>query len=190
VCHVYIDKSADVKKAVNIAFNAKVQRPGVCNAMETLLVHESVMYDVLPPLAEKYLKAGVEMRGDERVTGLLSHATAASPLDWKTEYLDKIISIKVVGSLEEAIAHINEYGSGHTESIVTGDPKAADLFQKAVDASCVMVNASTRLHDGSVFGFGAEIGISTQKLHARGVMGLRELLTTKYLVDGDGHIRE
>lgn len=190
VCHVYVDKSADVEKAVNIAFNAKVQRPGVCNAMETLLVHEHMMFDILPKIAEKYHKAGVEIRGDDRVVGLVSRAKAAGPEAWSTEYLDKIVSVKVVDSVEEAIDHINTYGSGHTDSIITEDKKAAELFEKSVDSACVMVNASTRLHDGGVFGFGSEIGISTQKLHARGTMGLRELTTTKYIVEGDGQIRE
>lgn len=190
VCHVYVDKSADMEKAVNIAYNAKVQRPGVCNAMESLLIHEHLVYDMLPKIAEKYVKAGVEIRGDDRVTGLFAHAKEATEKDWGTEYHDKIVSIKVVDSLEEAIAHINKYGSGHTDSIVTEDKKAAAAFEKAVDSSCVMVNTSTRLHDGGVFGFGSEIGISTQKLHARGTMGLRELTTTKYLVEGDGQIRE
>ena len=148
------------------------------------------MYDVLPKITERYSKAGVEMRGDERVTGLVSKAKAATDEDWATEYHDKIVSIKIVDGLEEAIEHINRFGSGHTDSIITQDEKSAALFQKSVDASCVMVNASTRLHDGGVFGFGSEIGISTQKLHARGTMGLRELTTTKYLVQGTGQIRE
>lgn len=190
VCHVYIDKSADMDKAINIAFNAKVQRPGVCNAMESLLVHDYMMWDILPKISGKYIKAGVEMRGDEKVVGLIPQATPASPRDWGTEYHDKIVSIKVVNSLEEAIDHINTYGSGHTDCIVTEDKQAAAKFEKAVDSSCVMVNASTRLHDGSVFGFGSEIGISTQKLHARGTMGLRELTSTKYIVEGNGQIRE
>lgn len=190
VCHVYVDESADVDMAVNIAFNSKVQRPSVCNAMETLLVHEHLMYDILPKITEKYSKAGVEIRGDERVVGMVSKAKAATDEDWATEYHDKIVSIKIVDSLDEAIDHVNRYGSGHTDSIITNDSASADKFLKAVDASCVMVNASTRLHDGGVFGFGSEIGISTQKLHARGTMGLRELTTTKYLVQGSGQIRE
>lgn len=190
VCHVYVDKSADVEKAVNIAFNAKVQRPGVCNAMESLVVHEHMMWDILPRITEKYKKAGVEMRGDDRVVGLVSTAQKATAEDWGKEYHDKIVSIKVVDSLEEAIDHINRYGSGHTDSIITEDQEAAELFQKAVDSSCVMVNTSTRLHDGGVFGFGSEIGISTNKLHARGTMGLRELTSKKYLVTGTGQIRE
>jgi glutamate-5-semialdehyde dehydrogenase len=190
VCHVYIDKFADMDKAVKIAVNSKVQRPGVCNAMETLLIHEYMMWDMLPKLAGEYLRAGVELRGDERVRGLIPQAKEATDEDWDTEYHDLILSIKIVNSLDEAIAHINQHGSGHTESIVTEDKPSAAMFQKAVDSSCVMVNASTRLHDGGVFGFGSEIGISTQKLHARGTMGLRELTTTKYLVEGTGQIRE
>ncbi len=190
VCHVYIDKAADMDKAVNIAFNAKVQRPGVCNAMESLLIHEHMMWDILPKITGKYIKAGVEMRGDERVVGLIPQAHTASDRDWGTEYHDKIVSIKVVDSLDEAIEHINKYGSGHTDSIITEDKQAAAKFEKAIDSSCVMVNASTRLHDGGVFGFGSEIGISTQKLHARGTMGLRELTSTKYIVEGTGQIRE
>ncbi|MCG3204785.1 MAG: Gamma-glutamyl phosphate reductase [Elusimicrobia bacterium] len=190
VCHVYIDKAADMEKAVNIAFNSKVQRPGVCNAMESLLIHEQMMWDILPKISGKYIKAGVEMRGDDRVVGLIPQAKPASPRDWGTEYHDKIVSMKVVDSLEEAIEHINRYGSGHTDSIVTEDKQASEKFEREVDSSCVMVNASTRLHDGGVFGFGSEIGISTQKLHARGTMGLRELTSTKYIVEGDGQIRE
>ncbi len=190
VCHVYVDKAADMDKAVSIAFNAKVQRPGVCNAMESLLVHEHMMWDILPKISGKYIKAGVEMRGDDRVVGLIPQAKPAGERDWGTEYHDKIVSIKIVDSLDDAIEHINKYGSGHTDSIITEDKKAAAKFEKAVDSSCVMVNASTRLHDGGVFGFGSEIGISTQKLHARGTMGLRELTTTKYIVEGTGQIRE
>lgn len=190
VCHVYIDESADVEMAVNIAFNSKVQRPAVCNAMETLLVHEHLMYDILPKITERYTKAGVEIRGDERVVGVVPRAKPATDEDWATEYHDKIVSIKIVDNLEEAIDHVNKYGSGHTDSIITSNAASAEKFQKAVDASCVMVNASTRLHDGGVFGFGSEIGISTQKLHARGTMGLRELTTAKYLVHGTGQIRE
>jgi len=190
VCHVYIDKFADMDKAVKIAVNAKVQRPGVCNAMETLIIHEYMMWDMLPKLAGEYLRAGVEMRGDDRVRGLVAQAKEATDEDWDTEYHDLILSIKIVDTIQEAIEHINRHGSGHTESIITEDKKNADMFQKAIDSSCVMVNASTRLHDGSVFGFGSEIGISTQKLHARGTMGLRELTTTKYLVEGTGQIRE
>ncbi len=190
VCHVYVDKAAEIEMAVNIAFNSKVQRPGVCNAMECLLVHEHMMWDILPRMAGKYLKAGVEMRGDDRVVGLIPQAQPVSPRDWGSEYHDKIVAIKIVDSLDEAIEHINTYGSGHTDSIVTEDKQAAAKFERAVDSACVMVNASTRLHDGGAFGFGSEIGISTQKLHARGTMGLRELTSTKFIVEGNGQIRE
>jgi glutamate-5-semialdehyde dehydrogenase len=189
VCHVYVDKSADIEKAVNIAFNSKVQRPGVCNAMESLLIHEHMMWDILPKISGKYIKAGVEMRGDDRVVGLISQAKNAGERDWGTEYHDKIVSMKVVDSLEEAIDHINKYGSGHTDSIVTEDKQAAAKFEKAVDSSCVMVNTSTRLHDGGVFGFGSEIGISTQKLHARGPMALEELCSVKWVIRGTGQVR-
>lgn len=190
LCHVYIDKSADVAKGVRIAVNAKVQRPGVCNAMETLLIHSELLYDVIPKVTAEYLKAGVEIRGDDRVCGLVTQARAATAEDWDTEFHDKIVAIKIVENLDEAIDHINHHGSGHTDSIVTEDKAAGERFQRSIDSSCVMINASTRLHDGGVFGFGSEIGISTQKLHARGTMGLRELTTTKYLVDGTGQIRE
>ena len=190
VCHVYVDKSADVVKAARIAVNAKVQRPGVCNAMEILLVHSSLLRDFVPTVAKEFFKAGVEVRADERVRGVVPEAKAATAADWDTEFHDLILGIHAVDSVDEAIDHINRHGSGHTESIVTEDASAAERFQRAVDAACVMVNASTRLHDGSVFGFGSEIGISTQKLHARGTMGLRELTTTKFLVDGTGQIRE
>jgi glutamate-5-semialdehyde dehydrogenase len=190
VCHVYIDKSAEIEMAVNIAFNSKVQRPGVCNAMECLLVHEHMMWDILPRMAGAYLKAGVEMRGDDRVVGLIPQAQPATSSDWGTEFHDLIVAIKVVDSLDEAIEHINTYGSGHTDGIVTSDKDAAAKFERAVDSACVMVNASTRLHDGGAFGFGSEIGISTQKLHARGTMGLRELTSTKFIVEGNGQIRE
>lgn len=190
VCHVYIDKSADLEKAVRIAVNAKVQRPGVCNAMESLLIHEYLLYDALPKVAAAYRQAGVEIRGDDRVVGLVPHASLVPDDEWSKEYLDKIVAIKIVDSLDEAIAHINKFGSGHTDSIVTEDKASATAFEKSVDSSCVMVNTSTRLHDGGAFGFGSEIGISTQKLHARGTMGLRELTTTKYIVEGDGQIRE
>jgi glutamate-5-semialdehyde dehydrogenase len=190
VCHVYVDKTADIEKAVNIAFNSKVQRPGVCNAMECLLIHEQMMWDILPKMAGKFIKAGVEMRGDDRVVGLIPQAQAATSDDWGKEYHDLIVAIKIVDSLDEAITFINTYGSGHTDSIVTEDQAAAQKFERAVDSSCVVVNASTRLHDGGTFGFGSEIGISTQKLHARGTMGLRELTSTKFIVEGTGQIRE
>jgi glutamate-5-semialdehyde dehydrogenase len=190
VCHVYVDQAADVEKAVKIAFNAKVQRPGVCNAMESLLIHQHLLYDMVPMITEKYKKAGVEIRGDERVTGLVSSVKKATDEDWGKEYHDLIVSMKIVDSLDEAVAHINRFGSGHTDSIITEDKAAAEHFLKAVDSSCVMVNASTRLHDGGVFGFGSEIGISTNKLHARGTMGLKDLTSKKYIVHGTGQVRD
>lgn len=189
-CHMFIDESADLEMAKNLAFNAKVQRPGVCNAMETLLVHRKVAGSFLPNLAKRLSEACVEIRGDEETRKFVPFAKAASEEDWPAEYLDLILAIRVVGSLEEAVSHINRYGSGHTDAIVTKDQVQADRFLREVDSACVMVNASTRLHDGGVFGLGAEIGISTGKLHARGTMGLRELTSTKYIVKGSGQIRE
>jgi glutamate-5-semialdehyde dehydrogenase len=176
--------------ATKIAYNAKVQRPGVCNAMETLLVHKDIAPAVLPPLHDLYVKAGVKLVGDAATRLILPDIGAAQESDWSTEYLALELSIRIVGSLDEAIAHINKYGSGHSEAIVTNNREAAETFLRDVDAAAVFHNASTRLHDGSVFGLGSEIGISTQKLHARGTMGLRELTTTKYLVYGHGEIRE
>lgn len=190
VCHVYVDAKADVKMAENIAYNAKVQRPGVCNAAETLLVHSAIADKFLPGMAEKYRGAGVEIRGDGRVCRMLPGTKPAIASDWGAEYLDLIISVKIVDSLDEAIRHINTYSSGHTDTIVTEDKDNARKFLLETDSSCVMHNASTRLHDGGQFGLGAEIGISTFKLHARGTMGLTELTTTKYVVIGQGHIRE
>jgi len=190
VCHVYVDEQADLAMAEKIAVNAKVQRPGVCNAMETLLVHRKVAEEFLPKIAQAYQAAHVEIRGDEAVRRVVAGALPATDEDWHTEYLDLIVSIKVVDSLEQAMAHINRYGSGHTDAIVTRDAEAADRFLKGVDSAAVLHNASTRLHDGGVFGLGAEIGISTRKLHARGTMGARELTTTKYVVHGSGQIRE
>ena len=190
LCHTYIDKAADIEMAAKVAFNAKCQRPGVCNTMETLLVHKDIANKALPPLADLYKKAGVEIRGDEAVRAVISDAKQATEEDWSTEYLDLILSIKIVNSLDEAIVHINKHGSGHSEAIITEDKEAAQKFTTEVDAAAVFVNASTRLHDGSVFGLGAEIGISTQKLHARGTMGVKELTTTKYIVYGQGEVRE
>jgi len=189
VCHVYIYSVCDQKMAENIALNAKVQRPGVCNAMETLLIHESQAKELLPSLAKKYLDAGVLLKGDEISRKIVPQIQKAGEEDWKTEYLDLILSIKIVNSLEEAIVHINRYGSGHTEAIVTKSKENAKKFLQEVDAAAVFHNSSTRMHDGAVFGLGAEIGISTQKLHARGTMGVRELTTTKYVVYGKGQIR-
>ncbi|MDR2436873.1 MAG: glutamate-5-semialdehyde dehydrogenase [Endomicrobium sp.] len=189
LCHTYIDKNADIDMAVNIAVNAKCQRPSVCNAMETLLVHTDVADRVLPKLCEIYSKENVEIRGCEISRNIVKDTTPAKEEDWNSEYLDLKVSIKVVNSLEEAIVHINKYGSKHSEAIVTNDKIASDKFVIEVDAAAVFVNASTRLHDGNIFGLGCEIGISTQKLHARGVMGIKELTTTKYVVSGNGTIR-
>jgi glutamate-5-semialdehyde dehydrogenase len=176
--------------AVKIACNAKVQRPGVCNAMETLLIHKDIAKDILPKLAGEYHKSGVELRGCEKTLKVLPDIKPATLEDWSAEYLDLILSIKIINTLDDAINHINKYGSGHSESIVAEDKTAADKFLKEIDASAVFHNASTRLHDGGVFGLGAEIGISTGKLHARGTMGLSELTTTKYVIHGSGQIRQ
>lgn len=189
VCHTFVDASADVQMAMDIAYNAKVQRPSVCNAMETLLVHKDIAGKFLPSMLEKYFAAGVEIRGDERVQAFSSQVLAATEEDWSTEYGDLRLSVKVVDSLEEAMEHIAAYSTGHSECIVTSDYANARKFQLRVDAAAVYVNASTRFTDGFEFGFGAEIGISTQKLHARGPMALPELTSTKYLIDGSGQVR-
>lgn len=189
VCHTFVDVSADMQMAMDIAYNAKVQRPSVCNAMETLLVHKDIAGKFLPPMLEKYFAAGVEIRGDERVQAFSSQVLAATEEDWSTEYGDLRLSVKVVDSLEEAMEHIAAYSTGHSECIVTSDYANARKFQLRVDAAAVYVNASTRFTDGFEFGFGAEIGISTQKLHARGPMALPELTSTKYLIDGSGQVR-
>ncbi len=188
-CHVYVDRAADLGMAVELVVNGKTQRPGVCNATESLLVHAEVARAFLPRVAAAL--PGVELRGDEAVRRIVGEerVLAASDDDWGREYLDLRLSVKVVADIDEAVAHIGRYGSGHTEAIVTGDRAAARRFQREVDAAVVAVNASTRFTDGEQFGFGAEIGISTQKLHARGPMGLRALTTTKYLLDGEGHVR-
>jgi glutamate-5-semialdehyde dehydrogenase len=190
LCHVYVDEGADLAMAVEIALNAKVQRPSVCNAMETLLVHRAVAEKFLPALAPRLLEAGVEIRGCPRTRALISAAREASDADWETEYLDLIVSVKVVDSCDEAIAHIRAYGSGLAEAIVTSHYRRARQFTRDVDAACVLVNASTRLVDGNQFGMGAEMGISTSKLHARGPVGVEELTTLKHVVLGDGQIRE
>ena len=190
VCHVYVDEKTDLAMAEKIAFNAKVQRPGVCNAMETLLVHKHVAPVFLSKIAPLYEAAKVEIRGDELTRRIVPSAMPATEEDWRTEYLDLIVSIRVVESLEEAIEHINRYGSGHSDTIVTDDAEHAQRFLNEVDSAAVFHNASTRLHDGGVFGLGAEIGISTRKFHARGTMGARELTTTKYVVHGSGQIRD
>ncbi|NIN92896.1 glutamate-5-semialdehyde dehydrogenase [bacterium] len=190
LCHIYVDKSADLRMAERICFNAKVQRPGVCNAMETLLVHKDIAGEFLPGMIKKFEEAKVEIRGDEKTKSILSHVKSAREEDWSTEYLDLILSVKVVDSLSEAIDHINKYGSMHSEAILARDKDAAQKFLKEVDASSVFWNASTRFTDGGEFGMGAEIGISNQKLHARGPMGVRELTSTKFVIYGDGQIRE
>ncbi|MBI5886574.1 MAG: glutamate-5-semialdehyde dehydrogenase [Deltaproteobacteria bacterium] len=190
VCHVYIDEFADLETAVSIAFNSKVQRPGVCNSMETLLVHKEAAAAFLPLVATEYRKAGVEMRGCPRTRAILKDAKAAAEEDWGTEYLDLILAIKVVDSMDEAIAHIEKYGSLHTESIVTKDYANSHRFLREVNSSTVVVNASTRFSDGFQLGLGAEIGISTTKIHAFGPMGLEELTTQKFIIYGNGQIRE
>lgn len=190
ICHVYIDSAADAKKALDIAVNAKTHRLGVCNAMETLLIAESRAAELLPQLAADYAKHGVELRGCERSRAVLADIKAATDEDWATEYLDAILAIKVVDDMDAAIAHINEYGSGHTDSIVTESITLARRFLREVDSSSVMVNASTRFADGFEYGLGAEIGISTDKFHARGPVGLEGLTSLKYVVLGDGQIRQ
>ncbi|MDO6453800.1 glutamate-5-semialdehyde dehydrogenase [Neptunomonas phycophila] len=190
VCHVYIDAQADVVKAENIALNAKTHRYGTCNTMETLLVHESIAETILRDLADRYVAAGVELRGCDKSRKLAPVMIAASVDDWSTEYLAPVLSVKVVSGLEEAIEHINQYGSHHTDAIVTENYSLARRFLREVDSSSVMVNASTRFADGFEYGLGAEIGISTDKIHARGPVGLEGLTSQKYVVLGDGQIRK
>ncbi|MDD6796918.1 MAG: glutamate-5-semialdehyde dehydrogenase [Clostridia bacterium] len=188
-CHVYVDESADIDMAVNIINNAKTQRIGVCNACESLVIHSSIADKAIPAIADKLSESSVEMRGDERACAADGRLVPATEDDWGKEYLDYIISVKTVDSIDEAIAHINRYNTGHSESIITKDYANAQRFLNEIDAAAVYVNASTRFTDGFEFGFGAEIGISTQKLHARGPMGLNELTTSKYVIYGDGQIR-
>ncbi len=188
-CHVYVDKDADVNMAVEIIFNAKTQRIGVCNACESLVVHKDIREALLPLLAERLSEKNVEMRGDEGILEILTECTPATEEDYGTEYLDYILSMKTVENVEEAIAHINKYNTKHSECIVTNNSETAEEFLNGVDAACVYWNASTRFTDGFEFGFGAEIGISTQKLHARGPMGLKELTSYKYTVCGNGQVR-
>ncbi len=190
ICHVYIDDDADLDKAVSIAVNAKTHRYGVCNAMETLLVSEKIAGEVLPLLAGRYREKGVELRGCLKTCSLLPECVRASEQDWMSEYLAPVLSIKVVENIDQAMAHINQYSSGHTEAIVTENYSRARRFLREVDSSSVMVNASTRFADGFEYGLGAEIGISTDKLHARGPVGLNGLTSLKYIVLGDGQIRE
>lgn len=189
VCHTFVDASANVEMAMKICYNAKVQRPSVCNAMETLLVHRDAAEKFLPPMLEKYFEAGVEIRGDEGVQAFSDKVVPVTEEDWSTEYGDLRLSVRLVDSLEEAMEHIAKYTTYHSECIVTEDYENARLFQLGVDAAAVYVNASTRFTDGFEFGFGAEIGISTQKLHARGPMALPELTSTKYLINGNGQVR-
>ena len=188
-CHIYVDDSADLYMAADIVMTAKTQRVGVCNACESLLVHEQVKDVFLPVLAERLRQKHVQMRADEAARALIPDAVAATEEDWGREYLDYILSIKVVGSVDEAIAHINKYNTKHSEAIITNNYENAQRFLDEVDAAAVYVNASTRFTDGFEFGFGAEIGISTQKLHARGPMGLNALTTTKYIIYGNGQVR-
>ena len=189
-CHIFVDASADIGRAAEIIENAKTQRMGVCNACESLVIHAAAAEEALPLIAERLNAHQVEIRGDERAREILPGIVPATEEDWGTEYLDAVISVKIVDSLEEAIAHINRYNTGHSESILTKDYDNALKFQDEVDAAAVYVNASTRFTDGFEFGFGAEIGISTQKLHARGPMGLEALTSTKYIIFGNGQIRE
>ena len=188
-CHIFIDESADLAKAVPIVINAKTQRIGVCNACESLLVHEKIADKILPALGKALLEKKVEIRGDEAVRAQIPEAHTVTEEDYGTEYLDLILSVKTVAALEEAIAHINKYNTGHSDSILTQDQTHAQKFLREVDSACVYVNASTRFTDGFEFGFGAEIGISTQKLHARGPMGLKELTSYKYQITGTGQVR-
>ena len=190
ICHIYVDSDASMEMAERVCFNAKVQRPSVCNAMETLLVHEALAAKFLPAMIEKYRAAKVEVRGCAQTCGLVPGVTPASDEDWSTEYLDLIVSVRIVKDLDEAISHIERYGSEHTESIITNNYQKSREFIDRVNSSAVMVNASTRFNDGGELGLGAEIGISTSKIHAFGPMGLEELTTTKFIVFGDGQIRE
>ncbi len=190
ICAVYVDAAADFEMAIRIILNAKVQRPGVCNAAETFLVHRRIAPEFLPRAARSLMNAGVELRGDEKARAIVPAMTPAQPADWDTEFLDKILAVKVVDSMAEAIEHIATHGSAHTDCIVTNDLAAARGFVAGVDSSAVIVNASTRFNDGGQLGLGAEIGISTDKYHARGPCGLRELTSTKWIVIGDGQVRE
>ncbi len=190
VCHCYVDRGADIEMARSICFNSKVQRPGVCNAMEGMLVHRDIAGDFLPIMGQDFKKAGVEIRGCPETLQILDFAKPAEEDDWGQEFLDLILAVKVVGSMEEAMDYIAKYGSNHTEAIITRDYKRARRFLDEVDASLVLVNASTRFNDGGQLGLGAEIGISTSKLHAYGPMGLEELTTTKFIAFGDGQIRQ
>lgn len=190
ICHTYVDRRADLAMAEEICFNAKCSRPSVCNAMETMIIHREIAPEFLPRIARRLLAAGVELRGDERVCGIVPEAKPASSADWDAEYLDLILAVKMVDSIDEAIEFIGRHGSGLADAIVTEDPAAAGCFERQVDSATVYVNASTRFTDGFEFGFGAETGISTNRLHARGPMGLRELTTYKYVIRGNGQVRK
>ena len=189
-CHIYIDKDADLTMATNITVNAKVQRPSVCNAAEKLLIHRDIAAKFLPVIAKALMEHGVQLRGDEMTCQLVSTIRPVTEEDWETEYNDLIMAVKIVDSLDDAISHINHYSTHHSESIITNNITRGRYFQQAINSACVYVNASTRFTDGGEFGFGAEIGISTQKLHARGPMGLQQLTTIKYEITGNGQIRK
>jgi glutamate-5-semialdehyde dehydrogenase len=189
VCHIYVDEFADIPMAMDVCFNAKVQRPGVCNAMETMLVHEKIAGEFLPMMGKRFQEAGVELKGCSRTVALVPYAKPAAESDWPEEFLDLILAVKVVSDMDEALDHIEKYGSNHTEAIITKDYNRSKRFLAEVDSSVVLVNASTRFNDGFQLGLGAEIGINTSKLHAFGPMGLEELTTTKFIVYGDGQIR-
>ena len=189
-CHIYIDKDADLTMATNITVNAKVQRPSVCNAAEKLLIHRDIAAEFLPVIAKALMEHGVQLRGDEMACQLVSTIRPVTEEDWDTEYNDLIMAVKIVDSLDDAISHINHYSTHHSESIITNNITRGRYFQSAINSACVYVNASTRFTDGGEFGFGAEIGISTQKLHARGPMGLQQLTTIKYEITGNGQIRK
>ena len=188
-CHIYVDESADFNMAKNIAVNAKASRPSVCNAAEKLLINENIAEEFLPIAVKVLREAGVVLRGDEKAQAIIDDIEKANDEDWGKEYLDYVMAVKIVKDVDEAINHINKYGTGHSEAIITESYKNSQKFLQKVDAAAVYVNASTRFTDGSEFGFGAEIGISTQKLHARGPMGLKELTTIKYVIYGNGQIR-
>ena len=188
-CHIYVDEFADIDMAANIIFNAKTQRMGVCNACESLVIHEKILVEALPVIARRLWEKDVEIRGDEKACSVCEGILPATEEDWGTEYLDAVISVRTAATVEEAIAHINRYNTGHSEAIITRDYRNAQKFLNEIDAAAVYVNASTRFTDGFEFGMGAEIGISTQKLHARGPMGLESLTTVKYVIYGDGQVR-
>ena len=189
VCHIYVDEFADLKIAKDVCLNAKVQKPGVCNAMETMLVHQGIARDFLPDMADIFRNAGVEIRGCGKTMEIIPEIRAADEADWPSEFLDLILAVKVVSRMQEALDHIEEYGSNHTEAIITNDYSRSQRFLTEVDSSVVLINASTRFNDGNQLGLGAEIGINTSKLHAFGPMGLKELTTTKFIVYGSGQIR-